>query len=202
MRPVLLVHGIWDTGARFGSMKAHLARDGFEHVHALTLRPNDGSAPIEELAAQVGHEVEALRRATGSEAVDVVGFSMGALVSRTYIAMLGGDAHVRRFVSISGPHAGTWNAHLMDVFFRLRGVRDMKRGSEFLARLSGTTLGATEAHVIYTPLDLMIVPASSSELSEARTTTRIASPIHRFVIEDPRVLRRVSELLRGESVKA
>lgn len=197
VNPVLLVHGIWDTGARFKRMKAHLAQGGFEHVHALTFKPNDGSARIETLAAQVRDEVEALRQRTGAARVDVVGFSMGALVSRTYIAMLGGDAHVARFISISGPHAGTWNAHVLGAIERFEGVRDMKRGSDFLQRLEAASLGKTETHVIYTPLDLMILPPSSSELREAKTTTRIASPVHRFVIDDARVLRRVSALLRG-----
>ena len=47
----------------------------------------------------------------------------------------------------------------------------------------------------------MILPPSSSELREAKTTTRIASPVHRFVIDDARVLRRVSALLRGDAMK-
>ena len=181
-------------------MKTHLQREGFEHVHALTFTPNDGSARIERLAEQVRDEVDALLKRTGASQVDIVGFSMGALVSRTYIAMLGGSAHVHRFISISGPHAGTWNAHVLGAIERFEGARDMKRGSELLQRLSALSLGETETHVIYTPLDLMIVPPRSSELLEAKTTTRIASPVHRFIIDDARVLRRVSALLKGEAV--
>ena len=181
-------------------MKSHLQREGFEHVHALTFTPNDGSARIERLAEQVRDEVVGLLMRTGDLQVDIVGFSMGALVSRTYIAMLGGSAHVHRFISISGPHAGTWNAHLLGSVERFDGVRDMKRGSAFLERLNAFSLGATETHVIYTPLDLMIVPPRSSELLEAKTTTRIASPVHRFVIDDARVLRLLTALLRGDAV--
>jgi len=199
VRPVLLVHGIWDTGARFARMEAHLHREGVEHVHALTFTPNDGSARIEYLAEQVRDEVEALMKRTGASQVDVVGFSMGALVSRTYIAMLGGSASVRRFISISGPHAGTWNAHILGAMERFSGVRDMKPESELLLRLSALSLNSTETHVIYTPFDLMILPPRSSELREAKTTTRIAAPVHRFVIDDGRVLRRVSALLKDDA---
>ncbi|MCJ8283239.1 MAG: hypothetical protein MJK14_26425, partial [Rivularia sp. ALOHA_DT_140] len=40
--PVLLVHGIWDTGKVFRRMTAYLKEGGWE-VYDLDLNPNDGS---------------------------------------------------------------------------------------------------------------------------------------------------------------
>jgi hypothetical protein len=45
-----------------------------------------------------------------------------------------------------------------------------------------------EVHCIYTPLDLMIVPAVSSVLRGVRATHCVPVPLHRYMISDPRVL--------------
>jgi len=39
--------------------------------------------------------------------VDLVGHSLGAVACRAWMKTMGGDALVRRFVSLGGPHAGT-----------------------------------------------------------------------------------------------
>ena len=39
--------------------------------------------------------------------VDLVGHSLGAVACRAYLKVMGGERHVRRFVSLGGPHAGT-----------------------------------------------------------------------------------------------
>jgi triacylglycerol esterase/lipase EstA (alpha/beta hydrolase family) len=191
--PVLLVHGIWDRGAKLDRLRDVLARSGRGVVRAIDLEPNDGRAPIRALAEQVRAAAEALRAETGSARLDLVGFSMGALVSRTYVQLLGGKHAVRRFVSISGPHGGTWSAHALP----FEGTRDMRPGSALLSELEADPdpWGDCEVHVLYTPFDLMIVPARSSELPGARTTTRVPLPLHRLMILHPRATERVAALL-------
>ena len=102
--PVLLVHGIDDDARTLAPLANGLARAGFLDVQIVELKPNNGDAPIAVLAGQVAEAAGSLRARTGSARVDVVGFSMGALVSRYYLQRLEGRNHVRRFVSISGPH--------------------------------------------------------------------------------------------------
>ncbi|GAB4213249.1 MAG: alpha/beta fold hydrolase [Sandaracinaceae bacterium] len=191
--PVLLVHGIWDRGAKLERLRDAISRSVGGLVRTIDLVPNDGRAPIRALAEQVRAAAEALRAEVGAEQIDLVGFSMGALVCRTYVQLLGGKRMVRRFVSISGPHAGTWVAHALP----FEGTRDMRPGSALLAELEADPdpWGACEVHVLYTPFDLMIVPARSSELNGARTTTRVLLPLHRSMILHPRATERVAALL-------
>lgn len=194
-RPVLLVHGIWDTGSELAALRREIERRG-RLVETIDLVPNDGRAPIGELARQLGGRVEALRRESGHGRIDLVGFSMGALVSRTYIQREGGRETVRRFVSISGPHAGTLGAQVLP----LEGVRDMRPGSALLRDLASDAepWGDVEVHVLYTPFDLMILPPRSSELRGARTTTRIPVLLHRLMIVSPRATGAVADRL-GEA---
>jgi triacylglycerol lipase len=188
--PVLLVHGIWDTAARIEPLRAGLALRGIEQVIAMDLRPNNGSALIPVLAEQVRDAVTQL----GDTQVDLVGFSMGALVSRYYLQRLGGNTRVRRFVSISGPHAGTLMAYGMP----FAGVKQMRPGSALLSDLSADAdpWGKTEVHTLRTPYDLMIVPSTSSELSGSRSQVQFSVKMHRFMIQDSRVLDHVASLLR------
>ncbi len=189
--PVLLVHGIWDDGARFEAMRAALAASG-RAAHALDLRPNDGSAPIEALAAQVDEAADSLL-ADGAGRLDLVGFSMGALVSRYWLQRLDGKARCRRFVSISGPHRGTAQAFWLPFF---AGVRQMSPGSALLRDLEADEdpFGDVDVHCLWTPYDLMIVPARSSQLADA-TDHRLPLPMHRQMISDPRAIERVQRIL-------
>lgn len=190
--PVLLVHGIWDTGAKLSVLRHAIEAQGGE-VHTIDLVPNDGSAPILTLAEQVRARVTELCTRSGVSRIDLVGFSMGALVSRTFIQRLGGRDEVRRFVSLSGPHHGTLMARLLP----LAGARDMRPGSELLRDLASDVdpWGEVEVHVLYTPYDLMIVPPRSSELVGARSTTRVPVPLHRLMILHPRATGLVAQRL-------
>ncbi len=193
--PVLLVHGIWDTGAKLDRMRRGLEREGIGPVEALDLVPNDGRAPILALAAQVERAVDELAGGAGSERVDVVGFSMGALVTRAFVQRLSGKRRVRRFVSISGPHAGTMTAWALP----FAGTRDMRPRSALLEDLARDPdpWGEVEVHVLFTPYDLMIVPPTSSRLRGARSETRLPIALHRWMIEHERAIAHVARLLRG-----
>jgi triacylglycerol esterase/lipase EstA (alpha/beta hydrolase family) len=190
--PVLLVHGIWDTGQKLAPMARALEAAGVPRAHALTLSKNDGSAPISALA----EEVAAAARALGPR-VDLVGFSMGALVSRYAVQRLGLRAHVRRFVSIAGPHAGTRMAGFLPW---MAGVRDMRVGSALLAGLAADPdpWGEVEVHVLYTPYDLMIVPATSARLPSTKSETKMPIAMHRWLVTDPRALAHVAAILTAD----
>jgi triacylglycerol lipase len=159
----------------------------------MDLVPSDGRERLATLGHQVAEEATALAEREGVSRVDVVGFSMGALVARWYVQRGGGKERVRRFVSISGPHAGTLTAYALP----FAGVRDMRPGSSFLGDLEDDPdpFGAVEVHCVYTPFDLTIVPAKSSVLAGARSTRTFPVPVHRFMITDARVLDHVAGIL-------
>lgn len=195
--PVLLVHGIDDDASAFDVMRERLEREGWPHVHALSLVPNDGSEGVPALARQVAREAEALRTRTGARRVDVVGFSMGALVTRYWLQLHGGRLVVRRYISISGPHAGTQLAWLR----RGKGVRQMRPQSRLLRYLERERRpwGEVEVHSFWTPWDLTIFPACSSRLRGASERT-FPVLMHPWMLSDGRVLDAVVEVLGSPAV--
>lgn len=193
--PVLLVHGIDDDHRTMLPLQRHLAAQGWHHLKAIDLVPNDGTAGIDVLAGQVDRAAQALMQETGSPRVDVVGFSMGALVSRYWMQQEGGKRYVRRFVSLAGPHQGTWAAYTR----ANAGGRQMRPGSALLVALDrdADPWGEVQVWSFWTPYDLVIVPASSSVLPRARHAT-FPVLLHPWMLTDERVLRAVSQAL-GEA---
>lgn len=192
--PVVLVHGIWDTGAVWDRLAARLREAGSPSVVAIDLVPNDGSAPLPVLARQVEDAVTRVLAETGASQVDVVGFSMGTLVSRWWLQKLGGNGRTRRFIAISGPQHGTLTAW----FSATPGGRDMRPGSAFLQELHGESdpFGRVEVTSFWTPLDLMIVPARSSAIPGSKQRT-FWVPLHPLMTSDRTVVDAVvSELGR------
>ncbi|WP_338868233.1 esterase/lipase family protein [Myxococcus stipitatus] len=195
--PVLFVHGLGDDASAFDSLRKHLEQAGWPHLHALSLTPNDGSESLAVLARQVAHEAQALRARTGARRVDVVAFSMGALVTRYWVQLLGGRLMVRRFISISGPHRGSALAFLA----RGKGITQMRPGSRLLRALGQDThpWGNTEVHSFWSPCDLMILPASSSRLPGASERV-FPVLLHPWMLTDTRVHEAVVEVLGSPAV--
>lgn len=192
-RPVLFIHGINDRAEAFRKMRKVLEDAGARHLHALDLTPNNGSVSLCDLAKQTEDAARALLVESGETHLDLVAFSMGTLVARYWLQKLGGKERTRRFISISGPHAGTWAAH----FSGRPGIREMRPGSGFLKELEADPdpFGVVEVHVLFTPLDLIILPAKSSLLKQAKSARAVPVLLHQMMLSDRRVLAAVKELL-------
>ena len=188
--PVVLVHGIYSSGGDFARLARHLRAEGHE-VLALDLKPNNGDAGLEVLARQLADFTEA--RLPGRR-FDLVGFSMGGLVSRYYMQRLGGARHVEHFVTLAAPHHGT----VMAGINRLPGVLQMRRGSPFIRDLARDQdcLRRVKFTSFYTPLDLVVVPGDSAEMPQARNV-RIWALMHPSLILEKRCIKAVAEALRG-----
>lgn len=187
--PVLLVHGIDDTDLIFDRMTTHLRRLGW-NVHTLNLLPNNGDRGLDFLAQQIVNYVS--RRFPRDRPIDLVGFSMGGIVSRYYIQRLGGADRVQRFVTIASPHNGTWTA-----FLRTNtGAMQMQPNSEFLLDLNRdfALLEQINFTSIWSPLDLMIVPAYSSCIAIGEQVP-IPIPFHPWMVLDDRCLSAVASAL-------
>lgn len=187
--PVVLVHGIDDTATLFCKMRPYLQAQ-HRDVHCLDLTPNNGQVGLNVLAQQIQTYIE--REFSAGQLFDLVGFSMGGIVSRYYVQRLGGSERVQRLVTISSPHQGTWVAY----FRPNEGGTQMRCRSPFLDDLNRdiATLRHINITTIWTPLDLMIVPARSSQLPIGRD---IVIPVlnHAWMVHDARVLRAVAEAL-------
>jgi triacylglycerol lipase len=154
---VVLVHGFLEKGTAFRHMKRRLEAHGFQCL-VPKLRPSDGRGGLDALAAGLKQDIDA---AFGpDQPIRVIGFSMGGVVSRYYLQELGGAARCEKFFTISSPHNGTHAAWL----YPSKGVEQMRPGSPFLKDLEKSTgnLGDMPVVSYRTPLDLIILPASSS----------------------------------------
>jgi pimeloyl-ACP methyl ester carboxylesterase len=110
-RPVLLLHGLLDNQAVFTRMRRALVSGGAEHVHALNYNPL--TVDVRSAAELLGRHVLHAREVYGGEQVAVVGHSLGGLIARYYVQLLGGDEHVHTVVTMGTPHEGTVTAHLL-----------------------------------------------------------------------------------------
>lgn len=170
-----------------------LVRSGWDQVYAIDFQPNDGKAPLKELARQLDafvtqHAPEGL--------FDVVGFSMGGLVTRVWLSLISTHDRCQRFISISAPHRGTLWGRLAR---RKPGVRDMHPKSPLMLELKQSAPRASSLYSYRTPFDLLIVPSTSSVLENA-TERVFRVPIHRQMIRDSRVLNSIVEDLRAVCV--
>jgi triacylglycerol lipase len=188
--PVLLIHGIYDTTKVFNKMAAYLSNLGWQ-VHSINLTPNNGSAKLSVLAAQVATYIS--NTFDRGEQIDLIGFSMGGLVTRYYLQRLNGVDRVRRYINISAPNRGTIVAYALSS----EGVVEMRPKSKFLRNLNSDVkevLTKINCTFIWTPLDLMILPADSTKLNFGR---EIEIPVwrHDLVLTDDRVLVTVTKAL-------
>jgi triacylglycerol esterase/lipase EstA (alpha/beta hydrolase family) len=187
--PVLLVHGINDTGAVFNKMASYLREQGLS-VHTVDLVPNNGAEVLDKLAQQVANYISTTFEA--KQPFDLVGFSMGGLVSRYYIQRLGGIDRVQRFITISSPHKGTivaygtWLAGAVQMRPNSDFINDLNSDVEMLKQLNFTS--------IWTPYDLMILPAESSQIGIDKEVI-LPVILHPLMLTDIRVLRIVAKAL-------
>jgi triacylglycerol lipase len=187
--PVLLVHGLTDTSHKMRGIANHVRGLGLA-VYDLDLTPNNGDAKLEVLARQIADLVD--RTFTPHQQIDLIGFSMGGLVSRYYIQRLGGIDRVQRLMTISSPHRGTLAAY----FSQRPGCVQMRPDSEFIANLNRDLdcLDRLDFTSLWTPFDLMILPPTSSQLGLG---TEIMLPVvaHPLMVFDRRCLEAIATAL-------
>ncbi len=183
--PVLLIHGLSDTTIVFDRMSAYLSGLGWS-VYSFNMIPNNGDLRLDKLAVQVADYVA--KSFHPEQPLDVIGFSMGGMVSRYYIQRLGGIERVQRFISIAAPNKGTLTGYLSH---RL-GCMQMRPDSEFIRDLNRdcAMLGRLNFTVMWTPFDLMIVPANSSQMPVGKEVT-LPVRLHSWMLADERCLKAV-----------
>ncbi|MCL1057249.1 lipase [Shewanella gelidimarina] len=155
---IVLVHGIFNTGHVMRWMQQQFTRAGHE-CFSPTIAPFDGRLGIEHAAANLKRQIE--QEFGLAEEIVVIGFSMGGIVARYYLQLLGGATRVRQFFSLSVPHAGSIWAYLP---YPSKGVKQLRPKSELLNELRATEhiLENVELYSYRTPIDFTIVPNSSS----------------------------------------
>jgi triacylglycerol lipase len=200
--PILLVHGLMDTSYKMRHIASHLRGLGWE-VFDIDLQSNNGDTRLEILASQVAGLVNACLAKcqpdiSSTQHIDIIGFSMGGIVSRYYIQRLGGIDRVQRFITISSPHNGTIAAN-----FSLKpGCRQMRQNSTFMKDLSTDIdrLKSLNFTSLWTPFDLIILPPTSSKLGIG-TERSIPVIAHPLMVSDQRTFEAIVDAL-SQSVRS
>lgn len=191
-RAVVLVHGIFDSGKIFNTMARYLEERGLCTL-APDLQPSSGAQGLEILARQLKKFID--REVAPEATLDLIGFSMGGLISRYYLQRLGGLERVRRFVAISVPQHGSLLAWLVPN----QGCRQMRSGSSFLQDLNRdiTSLAQIDLLSLWTPFDLMVIPASSSVIPLGKEV-KLPVLLHDWMIKDKQALQAMVAFLLDE----
>ena len=165
-RPIVLVHGLWDTPRVFRRLSKKLEQKGFS-VFIPHLPHKYGATSIRNLAKDL--EVYILDKFGSEKLIDVLGFSMGGLISRFWLQKMGGALRTKRFISVGSPHQGTFTAQLIPACL-FAGIAEMKRGSRFLRELGDDVhlLRNVECISFYSATDLMVFPGRQAVLPLGR----------------------------------
>jgi len=97
-----MVHGYLGHPHVFRSLSRRMLNGGWSEVERVQYRST--RLGLGEIARIIDDAVSPL---AAQGPVDLVGHSLGAVACRAYLKVFGGHRHVRRFVSLGGPHAGT-----------------------------------------------------------------------------------------------
>ena len=159
-RWAVLVPGIFGSPRTFHQLTSRLEFTGWR-VLPITLTPNDGTVSLRQLASDLKQTID--QTISVQDEVMLVGFSMGGMVSRSYVQEYEGWRRVRGVLTIASPNQGTEWSRLLHT----PGVREMVPGSEFLNSINQIRLPQLQrvAHgAIYSSLDGVIVPPANGRL--------------------------------------
>ena len=112
---------------------------------------------IEEAAAELAAHIDAAY--PGQSPLNLLGFSIGGVIARTWIQRLGGHRRTRRFISLGSPQQGTLTAQPWPGQI-LKGLAELKWDSALLRELNSNSelLESVDCHSFYSALDLAVLP--------------------------------------------
>ncbi|WP_320667791.1 esterase/lipase family protein [Prochlorococcus sp. MIT 1307] len=191
-RNLILVHGLWDDPRIFNRLLGYLEKSNL-CVYTPHLPHKGGSIPLQKLAFLLEELIN--KRFGADKVVDLLGFSMGGLVSRVWLQELGGALRTNSFISVGTPHRGTVMAECIPSWW-LPGVADMKRGSDLLRDLSRDVhkLQAVKCSSYFCRWDLMTFPGWQATLPIG---ANFSVPVltHKDLISHPKSLKIISHAI-------
>lgn len=165
-RPLIVIHGFAMNRANFLPLSYRLARAGLGPIVGFEYW---SLGRIAAAARQLSWFVEQVQGATGSPQVDIIGHSMGGVVGRYFVQLLGGDGAVANLVTLGSPHLGT------DVseFGVGHPTRELLVGSKLVQRLAAAPPPRdTRVLTIFSHCD-HLVPANTQRALEIPRAERI-----------------------------
>ncbi len=152
-RTLVFVHGLAGNRSGFFPLQAYLRAHGYSRQ----LGFNYGSAgSIERHALALKRRIDA---SVGGGHIDIVAHSLGGLVSRCYLQLLGGARRVERLITLGTPHHGTHAANFVPSAL----VRQLLPESSFLQHLNAQPVPeGLDVTSIVAGRDLLIQPVDSA----------------------------------------
>lgn len=199
--PVVLVHGYGSIKSHWLTLQVGLRRIGVTHVSAINYNP--WRDDIREIAADLVAHVDAVLERTGAEKVNLVGHSMGGLVIRHAVDVLGLHDRVDRAITIASPHGGSAFAYLCDLVpgqrKLTRAAAQMRPGSRFLRELDHAARENVHSAVRWTALystgDFIVAGRAAKLRTPEATNIRVDADGHVAVLMSPQVVRTVCDVL-------
>jgi len=167
--PVLLVSGYGGSTRSLQPLRLALRSAGRDVVVVPPVQA--GTGDIRSQAAALARRARAAARRFSAPSVDVVGYSAGGVVARTWVRDFGGASLARRVLSVGSPQHGTELAELaVGIGGRCPAAcRQLEPGSSMLRRLNGrdeTPRGPLFVSV-WSTADHVVVPTGSARLDGA-----------------------------------
>lgn len=214
--PVILVNGF--TGCNvfdiaLEPLANRLRADGYQ---AYILGYEDcGFGDIRNNSARLSGYVDQILENTGASEVDIIGYSMGGLVSRYYVKNLGGAEKVGELVTMGTGHHGTVVANIAAFFLLgncigITACQQMAAGSDFLNELNDgpDAVPGVRVTAISTMLDELVIPYTNGHLRDGvsyqNVTVQNQCPLriveHALFVLDGAIYDGIRDALRGQSV--
>jgi triacylglycerol lipase len=179
-----ILDGIWGWHSRWELLRRRIEKS----IGPCRIWRYDNSGRTSLEAAGAGLREE-LHGTTGP--INLIGYSMGGLVVRESLR----EEHslpVRRAVFLHCPHGGSLAAHA----FALPACREMRPGSDFLARLD-QGLWKIPTLATWCPWDAVVVPGRSARWKHASATLLSPVPAHVWPVISPGIHSAVVRFLEN-----
>ena len=161
-RPIVLIHGLWNTSNIFKYLATKLDKVLIEY-YAPTLKHDFGMVSIVELTKSLNELI--IKKYGSKKEIDILGFSMGGIIGSYWLKYFDGNKRTNKFITIGSPHNGTLTAQLVPRF-PLKGISEMKINSQLLKEISNCDkfLENVECISFFTYWDLMVFPGWNAYL--------------------------------------
>lgn len=179
----LLLDGLWGSVSRLRLMQRRLEMAGITDIETFPYRAS-GFSCLEEEGRQLAARIAAVNRP-----VNLVGYSMGGLVIQA-ARLANPGIEIRRAAFLNTPHRGS----LLARWLPGAAIRQMRPGSEFLEKIASLEWPIPTL-AIWTPGDLMVVPARSAAWPRATLTARCRVPAHIWPLFCPRTHAQIAAFL-------
>ena len=155
-RPIVLIHGLWNTSDIFKSLTKKLDQYSIDYF-APTLEHDFGKVSIIDLTKFLNQLI--INKYGLDKEIDLLGFSMGGIIGSCWLKYFEGNKRINTFISVGSPHMGTLTAQIVPRF-PLKGISEMKINSKLLKNLyaSNDFLENVNCISFFTNWDLMVFP--------------------------------------------